>query len=544
MSEKKEHFILRGEEVRDALLEGVNYVADAVKVTLGARGRNVLISKNDGSAPHITKDGITVARSIEVKDPVKRQGALLATEVSKSTNNSVGDGSTTSIVLGQRMSTLGVDFLKKKPHTNVYMFKRGMELAKDIANKILLETYAIPSKSIEDIRNIATISANNDSIVGGYIAEAYEKVNTHGVVSVDVSNDHNTYVEHTDGYMFDRGLLTPYFITNHDKGNSVLTNPLILVTDYILTRSQDFENLMSKAMEKGRDILIICEDMEFACLQDFLRNHIKGFIKIAVVKAPEFGDRRYDILQDICTITGGTFISKEKGDSIATFPYEELGEAEKVIVDLENTTIIGGQGSRDFIDEKVESLLKLKDGKKGFELDFLNKRISKLTGGIAVIKVGAVSEVDLKETMDRVEDALNAVKASIEEGVAPGGGCMLYRLSNDLALPATGEFSEDFIAGFNVVKESLKYPMEMILKNAHCENLLEEFIAKIDNKPLGVDVVTQQVTNMFDAGIIDPIKVMRSTINNAVSVTSTLLLTEVMVIGDDYNQSQPRDVFN
>lgn len=544
MSDKKEHFILRGEEVREALLEGVNYVADAVKVTLGARGRNVLISKNDGSAPHITKDGITVARAIEVKDPVKRQGALLATEVSKSTNNSVGDGSTTSIVLGQRMSTLGIDFLKKKPHANVYMFKRGMELAKDIANKILLETYAMHSTGIDDIKNIATISANNDPIIGGYIAEAYKKVNTHGVVSVDMSNDHNTYVEHTDGYMFDRGLLTPYFITNHDKGNSVLTNPLVLVTDYILTRSQDFEKLMSRAINEGRDILIICEDMEFACLQDFLRNHIKGFIKIAVVKAPEFGDRRYDILQDICTITGGSFISKEKGDSIADFPYDELGEAEKVIVDLENTTIIGGQGAKELIDEKVENLLKLKDTKKGFELDFLNKRISKLTGGIAVIKVGAVSEVDLKETMDRVEDALNAVKASIEEGVAPGGGCMLYRLSNELALPTTGDFSEDFIAGFNVVKESLKYPMEMILKNAHCEHLMDEFLNKINQNSLGVDVVTQQVTDMFSAGIIDPIKVMRSTINNAVSVTSTLLLTDVMVIGDDYNQNQPRDVFN
>ena len=543
MTEKKEHLIIYGKEAREALKKGIDRVANAVKVTLGAQGRNVLISNNRGYSPHITKDGVTVAKSIEVKDALERQGALLIKEVAETTNTAVGDGTTTSTVLAQKLCNDGLDIIEDGS-INIMQFRKGMESAREEISKIISsESVKITSK--EDVKNIASISANNDTVIGSLISDAYEKIGKHGVISIDNSENTETYIEYVDGYQFDRGLITPYFITDGEKMRTVLENPFVIVTDYILNRADDFTNIMNEINKKGRSVLVICDDMEFACVQDFLRNHVSGFVKMAVVKAPEFGDRRYDMLQDICTVTGATFISKEKGDDISTLTLDDLGEADSVKIDMDNTTIVGGQGSKEFIQKRVDEIKSLMDGKKGYELEIYEKRLGKLTGGAAVIRIGAKSEVDLKELKDRVEDALNAVKASIEEGVLPGGGSFLYRVSKGMYIINPPEKQSDsFDKGYNLVINSLSEPLKIILRNGEVEDSIKEFSLKmIENSDLGVDVTTGEIVNMFEVGIIDPAKVIRSTVDNAVSVAGTLLLTEAIVLGEDYNQSTPRDLF-
>ena len=293
MEDKLEHVIVYGKEAREALKKGIDRVANAVKVTLGAQGRNVLISNNRGYSPHITKDGVTVAKSIEVKDALERQGALLIKEVAETTNTAVGDGTTTSTVLAQKLCNDGLDIIEDGS-INIMQFRKGMESAREEVSKIISsESVKITSK--EDVKNIASISANNDTVIGSLISDAYEKIGKHGVISIDNSENTETYIEYVDGYQFDRGLITPYFITDGEKMRTVLENPFIIVTDYILNRADDFTNIMNEINKKGRSVLVICDDMEFACVQDFLRNHVNGFVKMAVVKAPEFGDRRYDI---------------------------------------------------------------------------------------------------------------------------------------------------------------------------------------------------------------------------------------------------------
>ena len=543
MTEKKEHIIIYGKEAREALKKGIDRVANAVKVTLGAQGRNVLISNNRGYSPHITKDGVTVAKSIEVKDALERQGALLIKEVAETTNTAVGDGTTTSTVLAQKLCNDGLDIIEDGS-INIMQFRKGMESAREEISKIISsESVKITSK--EDVKNIASISANNDTVIGSLISDAYEKIGKHGVISIDNSENTETYIEYVDGYQFDRGLITPYFITDGEKMRTVLENPFIIVTDYILNRADDFTNIMNEINKKGRSVLVICDDMEFACVQDFLRNHVNGFVKMAVVKAPEFGDRRYDMLQDICTVTGATFISKEKGDDISSITIDDLGEADSIKIDMDNTTIVGGQGAKELIQKRVDEIKSLMDGKKGYELEIYEKRLGKLTGGAAVIRIGAKSEVDLKELKDRVEDALNAVKASIEEGVLPGGGSFLYRISKGMYIINPPEKQSDsFDKGYNLVINSLTEPLKIILKNGAVEDSIKEFNLKmVENTDLGVDVTTGEIVNMFEVGIIDPAKVIRSTVDNAVSVAGTLLLTEAIVLGEDYNQSTPRDLF-
>lgn len=548
MTEKKEHLehtIIYGKEARESLKKGIDRVANAVKVTLGAQGRNVLISNNRGYSPHITKDGVTVAKSIEVKDALERQGALLIKEVAETTNTAVGDGTTTSTVLAQKLCNDGLDIIEDGS-INIMQFRKGMESAREEVSKIISsESVKITSK--EDVKNIASISANNDTVIGSLISDAYEKIGKHGVISIDNSENTETYIEYVDGYQFDRGLITPYFITDGEKMRTVLENPFIIVTDYILNRADDFTNIMNEINKKGRSVLVICDDMEFACVQDFLRNHVNGFVKMAVVKAPEFGDRRYDMLQDICTVTGATFISKEKGDDISTITLDDLGEADSVKIDMDNTTIVGGQGSKEFIQKRVDEIKSLMDGKKGYELEIYEKRLGKLTGGAAVIRIGAKSEVDLKELKDRVEDALNAVKASIEEGVLPGGGTFLYRIYKgfyDYGKNLSEKENYSFYQGYNLVINSLDEPIKTILRNGAVESSLNDFDVQLyKNSDLGVDVTTGEIVNMFEVGIIDPAKVIRSTVDNAVSVAGTLLLTEAIVLGEDYNQSTPRDLF-
>ena len=542
MSNKREHEIIYGEEAREALKKGIDRVANAVKVTLGARGRNVLISNDRGRSPHISRDGVTVAKAIQVKDPLERQGALLVQEVAQTTNNIVGDGTTTSTVLAQRICNDGLELLKED--VNVNQLRQGMNNAVSEV-KELIQSFAVRIDSKESVKNIATISANNDDFIGSLIAEAYEKIGKHGVISIDTSENADTYIEYVDGYQFDRGLISPYFITEPEKMRSVLQNPYIIVTDNILTRADDFKDIMDQISRTGRSVLVICDDMEFACAQDFIRNHVNGFIKIAVVKAPEFGERRYDMLHDICTVTGATFIGKERGDSIASLKLEDLGEADSVIVDMENTTIVGGQGATEEITKRVEEIKALMSGKKGYELEVYEKRLGKLTGGAAVIRIGAKTEVDLNELKDRVDDALSAVKASIEEGILIGGGAFLARIYHrmyDTKIPENA--NKDFIKGHELVINSLIEPMLTILKNGNMEDKFVEFRnSMIEEDDTGVNVMTGEIVDMFKEGIVDPAKVTRSAVENAVSVASTLLLTEAIVLGDDYSASKPHDLF-
>ena len=446
-------------------------------------------------------------------------------------------------MLAQKLCNDGLDIIEDGS-INIMQFRKGMESAREEVSKIISsESIKITSK--EDVKNIATISANNDAVIGNLISDAYEKIGKHGVISIDNSENTETYIEYVDGYQFDRGLITPYFITDGEKMRTVLENPYVIVTDYILNRADDFTNIMNEINKKGRSILVICDDMEFACVQDFLRNHVNGFVKMAVVKAPEFGDRRYDMLQDICTVTGATFISKEKGDDVSSITIDDLGEADSIKIDMDNTTIVGGQGAKELIQKRVDEIKSLMDGKKGYELEIYEKRLGKLTGGAAVIRIGAKSEVDLKELKDRVEDALNAVKASIEEGVLPGGGSFLYRISKGMYIINPPEKQSDsFDKGYNLVINSLTEPLKIILKNGAVEDSIKEFNLKmVENTDLGIDVTTGEIVNMFEVGIIDPAKVIRSTVDNAVSVAGTLLLTEAIVLGEDYNQSTPRDLF-
>ena len=542
MDKKLENVIVYGNDARTALKKGIDTVADAVKITLGARGRNVLISNDRGKSPHISRDGVTVAKSILVKNPLERQGALLVQEVADTTNKIVGDGTSTTSVLTQKMC--GDGLIMMNDGMNMNSFRQGMLQASDDVKKLILDN-AVKIESREDVRNIATISANNDTVIGELIADAYEQIGKHGVISVDRSENTNTYTEYVDGYQFDRGLISPYFITEPEKMRSTLINPYIIVTDYILTRADDFKDIMNEVSRTGRPILLICEDMEFACAQDFIRNHVNGFLKMAVVKAPEFGDRRYDMLEDICTVTGAKFIGKERGDSILNLKIEDLGEANLVTVDLDNTTIVGGQGATEKIEKRVSEIKDLMAGKKGYESEVYEKRLGKLTGGAAVIRIGAKTEVDLNELKDRVEDALSAVKASMEEGILIGGGAFLARIYYGVFDTDTCENkNEDLKKGYDLIIDSLIEPMSIILKNGDMFDKMEDFRNTINEEDTtGVNVMTGEIVDMFKVGIVDPAKVTRSAVENAVSVASTLLLTEAIVLGDDYSEKTPHDLF-
>lgn len=543
MSKKRENEIHFGKDARLALKQGVDLVANAVKVTYGAKGRNVLISNSSGFPPHITKDGVTVAKSVEVDDALVRQGALLIQSASESANRIAGDGSTLTTILTQALVNNGFESVDRLRNVNVTDVKRGMDYAKEEIVKII-EGHAVKVESVGEIKNVATISANNDPVIGGYIAEAFEKVGKHGVVSFDNSETHQSYVEFVDGYQFDRGLITPYLITDAERLRSVMDNPYIIITDYVISSASVFENIVNKILEANREnnenrgLVIICDDMEFQCVQLFLKNHAQGIIKVCVVKAPEFGDRRYDMLQDMCIVTGATFVSKEKGDSFETLELDDLGEATSVVADLENTTIIGGQGSVEAITKRAEDIKALMDNKKGYALEVYEKRLGKLTGGAAVIKLGATSEVNLREMKDRVEDAISAVKASIEEGVLPGGASFLYRIGAgiyNLQVPENTT-SVAFKLGLDIVKKSLVIPFLTLLENAGYiigEEVNDPVENLKNNDDIGFNVLTGEFVNMFEAGIIDPAKVIRLATENAIDTVSTMLLTEAIVLGAD-----------
>ena len=522
------------EEGRLQLLEGVNKLADAVVSTLGPSGRNVIIQQQMGN-PISTKDGVTVAQSIELEDEIENIGAQLVKQVSIKTADQAGDGTTTSTLLAREIYKQGLNELKT---SNAVEIKRGIDLATKKVVEYLRESY---SKDITDevqLKQVATISGNNDPEVGNLIATAMDKVGRDGVVTIEESKTGETYLETVEGMQFNRGYKSPYFVTDNNTMTSVLDNPLILITDKRLQQIKELLPLLESVSQQNKSLLIISDDLDGEALSTLVVNKMRGILKVVAVKAPEFGDKKKAILEDIATLTGGAVVSEEKGMKLDRFNPEWFGQARKVTVGKDTTTIVDGKGSEEAIGKRLDELKEQIDNTVSpYEKETLQDRLAKLVGGVAMIHVGGHTEVEMKEKKDRVDDALHATKAALEEGILPGGGIALYNASKYLLTfikENAGEFNhKDQIKGAEIVAKAITKPFEQILINA---GKTVEDIADIKNtlkesgdKWQGFNPRTEEFTNMFDEGIIDPAKVSRLALENASSVAGTMLTTECIV---------------
>lgn len=511
------------EIARRSLERGVNKVADAVKVTLGPKGRNVVLDKKWGS-PTITKDGVTVAKEIELEDPYENMGAQLCKEVASKTNDIAGDGTTTATVLAQAIVNEGLRYVAAGG--NPIAVKRGIDKAVSIVIDEIKKT-AQPIKDKEQVQFVATI-AGNDPEIGREVAEAMEKVGKDGVITVEESRGRDTQVEVVEGMQFDRGYISPYFVTDNERMEAVLENPLILIHEKKISSAQDFLPFLEKAATARRPILVIAEDIEGDALATIVLNKIRGVLQIAAVKAPGFGDRRKAMLEDIAILTQGQFISEDLGTKLDGVTVEQLGTAKKVIISKEETTIIEGAGSKDAVMGRI-NLIKSQVEKtdSNYDREKLQERLAKLSGGVAVIKVGASTETELKEKKHRYEDALSATRAAVEEGIVPGGGVTLLRAAQ--ALENTG-LTGDELTGVLIVKRALEEPLRQISTNAGLEGSVIVERVKAAAVGHGLNAVSGEIVDMVAAGIVDPAKVTRSTINNAASIAGLVLTTEALVV--------------
>jgi chaperonin GroEL len=513
------------EEARKATLAGVNKLADAVKVTLGPKGRNVVLQKSFG-APHITKDGVSVAREIQLEDPFENMGAQMVKEVAQKTNDDAGDGTTTATVLAQAIYREGAK-LVSAGH-NPMDLKRGIDLA---VEKIVTELHSISREvqTKEEIAQVATISANNDKEIGNLIAEAMDKVGNNGVITIEESKTATTSLDVVEGMQFDRGYLSPYFVTNPEKMEVSYDNPYILLVDKKISSMKELIPLLEKTVQTGRSLLIIAEDIESEALTTLVVNKLRGTLNVCAIKAPGFGDRRKEMLSDIAILTGGTVISEEVGLSLATATLNELGTAKKVTVSKDMTTIVDGAGSEEEVALRV-SLIKQQIDSVGSEYDKekLQERLAKLDGGVAVINVGAPTETEMKEKKDRVEDALNATRAAVEEGIVVGGGCALVRVSQVLEGFTGSNEEQNF--GIKIVKRAVQEPLRQIAQNAGHEGsvVIREVLAN-EETSFGFNALTDTYENLVTTGVIDPTKVTRSALQNAASVAGLMLTTETLV---------------
>jgi len=512
-------------EARDALKRGVDALANAVKVTLGPKGRNVVLEKKYGS-PTITKDGVTVAKEIEVEDPIENIGAQLVKEVASKTGDDAGDGTTTATVLAQSIITTGVK--------NVSAGANPMDLKKGIDKAVaaVVEHLKKQSKTVGDdndkIKQIATISANNDTDIGSHIAEAMEKVKKEGVITVEEAKGTETTVDVVEGMQFDRGYLSPYFITNADKMETELENPYILIYDKKISNMKDLLPLLEKVAQGGDPFMIIAEDIEGEALATLVVNKLRGSLKVAAVKAPGFGDRRKEMLEDIAVLTGGTVISEESGYNLENAEVEYLGRAEKMVIDKENTTVINGAGKKDAIKARVNQIKsQIESSTSDYDKEKLQERLAKLAGGVAVIYVGAASEVEMKEKKDRVDDALHATRAAVEEGIVPGGGVAYVR-----ALSALDNINVDYDdekVGIDIIRRALEEPVRIIAENAGLEGSVVMQKIREGKDDYGYNARTDKFENLLAAGIIDPTKVGRVALENAASIASMFLTTECVI---------------
>ena len=515
------------DEARRSVLAGVEKLANAVKVTLGPAGRNVILEKKFG-IPVITKDGVTVAKEIDLKDPYENVGAQLVREVASKTADVAGDGTTTATVLAEAIFREGLKMIATG--ANPVEVKRGI----DKAVEVVVEELKKLSKQVSDTREIeqvATISANNDPEIGKKIAEAMDKVGKDGVITIEEGKSTETYVEVVNGYQFDRGYLSPYFVTNPDKMEAVLEEPYILITDKKLSSIRELLPILERVLQTGRPLLVIAEDVEGEALATLVVNKLRGVLQVAAVKAPGYGERRKEMLRDIAILTGGVVISEETGMKLENARLEDLGRAKKVIVDKENTTIIEGAGRKEEIEGRIKQIKEqIKETKSDYDREKLQERLAKLSGGVAVIYVGAATEAEMKEKKMRIEDAVHATKAAVEEGIVPGGGVAYLRVIPKLEELENHETNPDRKLGIRIVKRALHEPARLIAENAGYEgNLIVEEIKKRGGN-IGFDALRGQFVDMFEAGIIDPTKVVRTAIQNAASVASLLLTTEAVVV--------------
>ena len=517
--------LLFNEEARKALLSGVEQISNAVKVTLGPKGRNVLLDKSFG-APTVTKDGVSVAREIELENKIENMGAQLLKEVATKTNDVAGDGTTTATVLAYSIVKEGLKSVAAG--MTPLGLKRGIDKAVAVAVADIKKN-AKAIKGQEEVSHVASVSANNDVEIGKIIADAIEKVGTDGVIDVGESQTMDTVTEYVEGMQFDRGYISSYFVTDRDRMETVFNNPYILIYDKSISTMKDLLPLLEQVAQSQRPLLIIAEDVEGEALATLVVNSLRGALKTCAVKAPGFGDRRKEMLQDIATLTGGQVISEEIGLKLETAELSMLGQAQSVKINKDNTMIIDGAGDKDKITARVKEIqAQLKATDSEYDGEKLKERLAKLSGGVAVIKIGAVTEVEMKEKKHRVEDALSATRAAIEEGIVAGGGLALIQAISALNATDTKDLSEDEKHGFSIVKRALEEPIRQIAENAGLDGAVIAEKAK-EKKGIGFDAAKMEWTDMIKAGIIDPAKVTRSALQNAASIASLLLTTECAI---------------
>ncbi len=512
-------------EARDALKSGVDALANAVKVTLGPKGRNVVIDKKFG-APQITKDGVTVAKEIELSDAVPNMGAQMVKEVASKTADVAGDGTTTATVLAQAIVNAGLKNVAAG--ANPMDLKRGIELAVTaVVANLKAQSREVGSDS-EKIEQVATISANNDKAIGKLIAEAMGKVSKEGVITVEEAKGTETTVEVVEGMQFDRGYLSPYFVTNPDKMEAELDNPFILIYDKKISTMKDLLPILEQSAQGGRPLLIIAEDVDGEALATLVVNKLRGSLKIAAVKAPGFGDRRKAMLEDIAILTGGTVISEERGYKLENATLDDLGTAEKVTIDKDNTTVVNGNGEKEQITARVNQIkTQMEASTSDYDKEKLQERLAKLAGGVAVLYIGAATEVEMKEKKDRVDDALHATRAAVEEGIVPGGGVAYIRAIASLDSVETE--NEDQTTGVAIVTRAVEEPLRQIVANAGGEGaVIVQKVAEGD-ADFGYNARTEVYENLFEAGVIDPTKVGRVALENAASIAGLLLTTECVL---------------
>ena len=512
-------------QARDALKRGVDALANAVKVTLGPRGRNVVIEKKFGG-PSITKDGVTVAKEIELEDAIENMGAQMVKEVASKTADIAGDGTTTATVLAQAIITTGLKNVAAG--ANPMDLRRGM----DKAVKIIIADIEKQSKKVGNsyqmIEQVASISANNDNEIGSLIAKAMKKVKTEGVITVEEAKGTETTVEVVEGMQFDRGYLSPYFITDADKMETELENPYILIYDKKISTMKDLLPILEQTAKAGRPLMIIAEDVDGEALSTLVVNKIRGALKVSAVKAPGFGDRRKAMLEDIAILTNGTVISEERGFALETATLELLGSCEKIVTDKDNTTIINGEGNSDSIKARVNQIkAQIDSTTSDYDREKLQERLAKLAGGVAVLYVGAASEIEMKEKKDRVDDALAATRAAVEEGIVAGGGVAIVRAAKKLE-KLTGD-NDDEQTGINIIERAIEEPLRQIVANAGMEGSVIVNKVREGKNDFGFNAKTEEFENMMKAGIIDPAKVVRVALQHAASVAGMLLTTECVI---------------
>ena len=523
-------------EARNKMKKGVDTLANAVKVTLGPKGRNVVIDKKFG-APQVTKDGVTVAKEIELEDPIENMGAQMVKEVASKTADIAGDGTTTATVLAQAIISEGLKMVAAG--ANPMDLKRGIDKAVSLVVENLKGQSQTVGNDSKKIQQVATISANNDETIGKLIAEAFAKVGKEGVITVEEAKGTDTTVDVVEGMQFDRGYVSPYFVTNSEKMEAELQNPYILIYDKKISAMKDILHILEKVAQSGRPLLIIAEDLEGEALATLVVNKLRGTIKVAAVKAPGFGDRRKEMLQDIAILTAGIVVSEEQGYKLENADLTYLGQAASVTIDKDNTTIVGGKGKKTDITARVNQIkAQVENTTSDYDREKLQERLAKLAGGVAVLYVGAATEVEMKEKKDRVDDALHATRAAVEEGIVPGGGVAYIRAVSSLDAKVRGQI-EDEQTGMQIVRRAIEEPIRTLTANAGIDGSIVVQKIKEGKGDFGFNARTETYENMFKAGVIDPTKVSRVALENAASIAGMLLTTECVIADKPKKEEAP-----